>query len=114
MNESYEVRPIEGDDVERLRRLFYRLSTETVYRRFFQPIHSPSDSALHFLCDVDHVRRDALVAVSDDGEVRAVGPGDAILIPPGSWHTIRATGDGPVRLLCGCAPPWSADDTYFQ
>ena len=48
-----------------------------------------------------------------DGEVRAVGPGDAILIPPGSWHTIRATGDGPVRLLCGCAPPWSADDTYF-
>ena len=49
-----------------------------------------------------------------DGEVRAVGPGDAILIPPGSWHTIRATGDGPVRLLCGCAPPWSADDTYFD
>ena len=49
-----------------------------------------------------------------DGEVREVGPGDAILIPPGAWHTIRATGDGPVRLLCGCAPPWSADDTYFD
>lgn len=49
-----------------------------------------------------------------DGEVRTVGPGDAILIPPGSWHTIRATGDGPVRLLCGCSPPWSADDTYFE
>jgi len=49
-----------------------------------------------------------------DGEVRTVGPGDAILIPPGAWHTIRATGDGAVRLLCGCAPPWSADDTYFE
>lgn len=49
-----------------------------------------------------------------DGEVRDVGPGDAILIPPGSWHQIRATGDGPLRLLCSCSPPWSADDTYFD
>src|ERR1700751_2358755 len=26
-----------------------------------------------------------------DGECRTVGPGDAILIPPAVWHTIRAT-----------------------
>src|SRR5205085_6236030 len=25
-----------------------------------------------------------------DGETRSVGPGDAILIPPGAWHTITA------------------------
>jgi mannose-6-phosphate isomerase-like protein (cupin superfamily) len=49
-----------------------------------------------------------------DGDVRPVGPGDAILIPPGAWHRLRASGDGPVRLLCGCAPPWAADDTYFD
>ena len=49
-----------------------------------------------------------------DGDVREVGPGDAVLIPPGAWHRIRATGDGPVRLLCACAPPWTADDTYFD
>ncbi|HMN97975.1 MAG TPA: cupin domain-containing protein [Miltoncostaeaceae bacterium] len=49
-----------------------------------------------------------------DGAVATVGPGDAILIPPGSWHAIRATGDGPVRLLCCCSPPWRADDTYFE
>jgi mannose-6-phosphate isomerase-like protein (cupin superfamily) len=49
-----------------------------------------------------------------DGEVTTVGPGDAILIPPGAWHRIRAIGDGPVRLLCACAPPWSAEDTHFD
>ena len=47
-----------------------------------------------------------------DGERRPVGPGDAILIPPGAWHELRA-GDARVRLLCCCAPPYSHEDTYF-
>jgi len=47
-----------------------------------------------------------------DGELAAVGPGDAILIPPGAWHQIRATG-GTLRFLCCCAPPYSHEDTYF-
>jgi mannose-6-phosphate isomerase-like protein (cupin superfamily) len=48
-----------------------------------------------------------------DGEHASVGPGDAILIPPGAWHQIRA-GDAPLRFLCCCAPPYSHDDTYFD
>jgi mannose-6-phosphate isomerase-like protein (cupin superfamily) len=48
-----------------------------------------------------------------DGEERPVTVGDAVLIPPGAWHTITATDAGPVRLLCACAPPWAAADTYF-
>ena len=38
-----------------------------------------------------------------DDERRMVGPGDAILIPSGAWHTIMAT--DPLRFLCCCAPP---------
>lgn len=49
-----------------------------------------------------------------DGTERDVGPGDAILIPPGAWHTIRVVGDGPLRLLCCCAPAYSHDDTFFD
>lgn len=45
------------------------------------------------------------------GTSRDVGPGDAILIPPGAWHTISATQD--LRFLCCCAPPYSHEDTYF-
>ena len=47
-----------------------------------------------------------------DGERADVRAGDAIVIPPGSWHELVAGADG-VRLLCMCVPPYSHDDTYF-
>ena len=46
-----------------------------------------------------------------EGDSRSVGPGDAILIPPGAWHTIAA--DEALRFLCCCAPPYAHEDTYF-
>src|SRR5262249_27095119 len=48
-----------------------------------------------------------------DGSRREVGVGDAILIPPGAWHQIRAGADG-ARFLCCCAPPYRHEDTYFS
>jgi len=65
------VRPIRDDDVDRLRRLFYRLSPETVYWRFFQPVKQPSEKLLHHLAEVDHDLRQAIVAELDD-EIIAV------------------------------------------
>lgn len=47
-----------------------------------------------------------------DGETREVGPGDAILIPAGAWHTIAA--QERLRFLCCCAPPYAHEDTYFD
>jgi mannose-6-phosphate isomerase-like protein (cupin superfamily) len=47
-----------------------------------------------------------------DGERRLVGPGDAILIPPGAWHQLQAH-EGPLRILCCCAPPYRGDDTHL-
>jgi mannose-6-phosphate isomerase-like protein (cupin superfamily) len=47
-----------------------------------------------------------------DGATRQVGPGDAILIPAGAWHTIAA--EEPLRFLCCCAPPYAHEDTYFE
>ncbi len=49
-----------------------------------------------------------------DRETRPVGPGDGILIPPGAWHQITATGGDTLRFLCCCAPPYSHDDTFFE
>jgi mannose-6-phosphate isomerase-like protein (cupin superfamily) len=49
-----------------------------------------------------------------DGEMRVVAPGDAILIPPGAWHTIENDGDVALRLMCCCAPPYAHQDTYFE
>ena len=47
-----------------------------------------------------------------DGERREVATGDAVLIPPGAWHELRA-GQSGVRLLCCCVPPYADDDTFF-
>ena len=66
-----------------------------------------------------HARSEEIYLILDgrgelevDGESRTVGPGDAVLIPPGSWHALAA-GDSGVRLLCCCVPPYSDDDTFF-
>ena len=47
-----------------------------------------------------------------DGVEKQVGPGDAILIPAGSWHQIRSMED--LDFLCCCAPPYAHEDTYFE
>jgi mannose-6-phosphate isomerase-like protein (cupin superfamily) len=49
-----------------------------------------------------------------DGEVRRVRPGDAILIPPGAWHTLENGGTSELTILCMCAPPYSHEDTHFE
>jgi len=48
-----------------------------------------------------------------DGARRDVGPGDAVLIPAGAWHEIRAASE-PLRFLCCCVPPYRDDDTFFE
>src|SRR6185295_14257889 len=47
-----------------------------------------------------------------DGDHRTIASGDAILIPPGTWHTITAMES--LRFLCCCAPPYAHEDTYFE
>lgn len=48
-----------------------------------------------------------------DGERRRVRPGDAVLIPPGAWHTLDNDGTSELTILCMCSPPYSHDDTFF-
>jgi mannose-6-phosphate isomerase-like protein (cupin superfamily) len=44
------------------------------------------------------------------GDVFDVSPGDAILIKPGTPHSLEAGEDG-LRLLCVCSPAYSHEDT---
>ena len=62
---------LETGDCEALRRLFARLSPETVYRRFLSPIPSPDHAALRRLLDVDGHDRAAVCALVD-GEIVGV------------------------------------------
>jgi RimJ/RimL family protein N-acetyltransferase len=54
---------LESTDQLQLRRFFYRLSPETLYRRFHSPITRPEQAQPQRLLDVDHHDREAVVAV---------------------------------------------------
>ena len=60
------VRPIRPDDGDHLRALHQRLSTETIYLRFFSPIPTLSNAMVERFTHVDYVDRLALVAQLDD------------------------------------------------
>jgi mannose-6-phosphate isomerase-like protein (cupin superfamily) len=49
-----------------------------------------------------------------DGEHKRIAVGDAVLLPPGAWHSLHNNGTSELRILCCCAPPYSHDDTFFE
>jgi mannose-6-phosphate isomerase-like protein (cupin superfamily) len=52
-----------------------------------------------------------------DNEVVRIGKGDMIVVPPGTWHTSRPTGDGELHILI-CAIPEGLEpgekDHYYE
>jgi GNAT superfamily N-acetyltransferase len=60
------TRPVDLDDEVRLYRLWPRLSADTVYRRFHAPVRRLPPELVHRFVDVDHDRREAVVAVVGD------------------------------------------------
>jgi hypothetical protein len=82
---------LEPGDGEALRRLFHRLSPETVYRRFMSPLARPEQARPERLLDVDHMDREAIVAVVA-GEIVGVARYSR---QPWWWPTsTRATASG--------------------
>ena len=48
-----------------------------------------------------------------DGRCNGVVEGDSIRIRQGARHHIVNDGDGPLRFLCCCSPPYSDEDTVM-
>src|SRR5256885_15829247 len=74
------VRPIRGDDRERVLRLFGRLSQQSIYRRFFTLFPALPAPLLDHLVNVDHHDHEGLVVLNGDEVVALAGwdrsPGD--------------------------------------
>jgi mannose-6-phosphate isomerase-like protein (cupin superfamily) len=71
-----------------------------------------TDRHYHKLSEEFYFLLEGSATVEVEGENREVGPGDAILIPAGSWHQITA--HTPTRFLCSCSPPYDHADTYME
>jgi GNAT superfamily N-acetyltransferase len=61
------LRLLEPEDGNLIRRFYWRLSHDTIYRRFMGPVVPPADALISRLVDVDHRQRDALNALDDRG-----------------------------------------------
>lgn len=101
------VRPIRPDDDVRLVRAFGRLSPETVYRRFFGPIHALPPTLLDRFTNVDHNDREALVALAGDEIIAVVrwdrdnlhyDEAEVALLVEDAWQH-RGVGRALMRLL---------------
>ena len=101
---------LEPTDGELLRRLFFRLSPETLYRRFHSPITRPEQAHPEFLLNVDHVDREAVVALAG-GEIVGVAryarlrpdePAEVALVVADAWQR-QGIGTRMMRALTGCA-----------
>lgn len=49
-----------------------------------------------------------------EGASSRVRAGDAVLIPPGARHSIRADEGSELRFLCCCAPAYRDEDTFLE
>ena len=68
----------------------------------------------HGVCEEIYFLLEGTGVMEGDGEEREVGPGDAILIPPGARHQITAHAGQRLRFLCCCAPPYRHDDPFLD
>lgn len=69
---SVTIRPIRGDDAERVRRFLAETSHESRYNRFHKWVEAPSSALVHFLTDIDYVHHLALVCVVASGKAEEV------------------------------------------
>jgi acetyltransferase len=63
------IRVATPQDAERLRRMYSRLSSETIYLRFHMPYKDVPESMLVLMLEVDHPHKEFLVAVSEEEEI---------------------------------------------
>jgi GNAT superfamily N-acetyltransferase len=61
------LRLLEPEDGNMIRRFYWRLSRDTIYRRFMGQVVPPADALISKLVDVDHRERDALIAIDARG-----------------------------------------------
>jgi GNAT superfamily N-acetyltransferase len=71
------LRLLEPGDANLIRLFYWRLSSETIYRRFLSPIKPPANALVQRLVDVDHRDREALIALDERGVVGVARYGTA-------------------------------------
>lgn len=95
-----EIRALKPTDVDGLKRAIERISSESLYRRFFGPKRSFSEKEVAYFVNVDFVKHVALVVVADTA---IVAGGRYFVVAPGSAEVAFAIIDDYQRQGLGAA-----------
>jgi GNAT superfamily N-acetyltransferase len=63
---AVSIRIATADDKEKLRRMFSRLSSKSIYRRFHLPYSEVPEQTLALVLDIDHCDKKSLVALAEE------------------------------------------------
>jgi GNAT superfamily N-acetyltransferase len=63
---AVSIRVATADNKEKLRRMFSRLSSQSIYRRFHLPYPRVPEQMLNIMLDVDHYDKESLLAVAEE------------------------------------------------
>ena len=63
---AVSIRVATPDDKEKLRRMFSRLSSKSIYRRFHHPYQRVPEQMLNLMLNVDHHDKESLVALAKE------------------------------------------------
>ena len=108
--------PFESSDGSTIRELAGRVSLPSRRQSLAEATIPPggaTDEHYHPVAEEVYFFQAGRGRVKLGDEQHDVQPGACVLIPPGVVHKLFNTGEEPLRLLCSCAPPWSAQDTIL-
>jgi mannose-6-phosphate isomerase-like protein (cupin superfamily) len=111
-----DIKPFVGDDGAIIRELAAPRNSALTRHSLAEIRHPPGTaSEEHYHTEAEEVylvlRGHGGVRV--DGETRAIGPGDVVVIVPGERHKVWQEGDGDLVLLVTCVPAYSLEEVVF-
>ena len=112
-----DVEPFVTKDGSRIRELAGRVSLPAANQSLAEatvPEGAETDEHYHRVTEELYFFTAGAGRLKLGDDVRDVTAGDCAVIPPGTLHKLWNTGDGPLKLLCCCAPAYSDEDTVLS
>jgi mannose-6-phosphate isomerase-like protein (cupin superfamily) len=111
-----EAQPFTTLDGSEIREVAGRVSLPTSNQSLAEatvPAGGETHAHFHRTSEELYVFTSGMGRIRVGDEEREVREGDCVVLPPGMAHKLWNTGDGPLTLLCSCAPAYSHDDTVI-
>jgi mannose-6-phosphate isomerase-like protein (cupin superfamily) len=108
--------PFIGDDGAIVRELVSPRNSSLTRHSLAEIRHPPGTASQeHFHTEAEEVYYvlGGQGGVRVDGQTRAIGPGDVVVIAPGERHTVWQEGEGDLVLLVTCVPAYSMEEAVF-